>query len=172
MSQRDLSPGEAIEKMEKNEQRLNDMADRMFDLERRTRDLEAENEDLRQQVATLQDRLGTVEGGSDGKDAKVRDLVAQADNLRNADAPGAILTVRDIMAATGVCRRYAYDLVDDLPDEYSFIEDADDAGQYGSLELDTADRPKGIFVDCEAVHSDQSLVNKFTIRSTGGGGSE
>jgi hypothetical protein len=120
-----------------------------------------ELDDLRSEVSSIGDAM--ADGGNGGKQAKVFDIVQQARNLRERDQPVVKLKARDIVAATGCSRRYAYDLMDDLPEEHNFLLSPAEMQQYGDLELDNDERALG--VDFEGVHSDGVPVNKFT---TGG----
>ena len=131
--------------------------------------LEEENEELRETVETLADRLSAVEdqlGQPQGKPAKVAALVEYADNKRDDGDEGAKLDVQEIKGATGCSRRYAYDLVDELPEEYACVMSRQKVSQYGSVEID--DQDVGLFVDCELAHEDARLVNHFTTQTEEG----
>lgn len=107
---------------------------------------------------------GVVTDGSGGKASKVHDIARLANNRRSNDAV-VLMDVSDIVDATGVSRRYAYDLVDDLPDEYGWLHDRSDLKQYGELELDKDKQVQALVVDFDGVHGPACPVNKFT---TGG----
>lgn len=117
-------------------------------------DLEAENKRLRQ-------RLDGRDSQRTSKEQKVADIVAAARSLRE-DADVVQLTARDIVSATNVSRRYAYDLMDALPEEYDWILAKEDIRQYGDLEIKKADDTRRIGIDFEGVHSTGVPVNKFT----------
>ena len=69
-----------------------------------------------------------------------------------------------IVTVTGVSRRYAYDLIDGLPDQYHWILSRDEARQqqYGSAEIDSGTQSKRLVIDFERLHNDPAAVNKFT----------
>jgi len=80
------------------------------------------------------------------------------------------LKCNDITGATGVSRRYAYDLIDELPERYECFNDRSDIGQYGDLEISRETQDRALVVDLEVVHTDGRGVNKFTTRTTENGG--
>lgn len=131
---------------------------RLDELEGRVDDLEAENDRLRSRLS---------EQG--GKDDKIASIVEYAVNQRSGDK-AVRLTPTEIKGATGVSRRYAYDLCNDLPDEYAWMLTPSDAQQYGSLEIDHDSQAKAIVVDFAGVHSSGVPVNKFTTTDEGQGG--
>jgi hypothetical protein len=117
-------------------------------------ELENEVEELRSLVSI-----------DDGKEQKVANIVEFADNQRDSHQGVVRLSPKEIKGATGVSRRYAYDLCDDLPDEFPFLvsQQAMEEGQYGRLEKETAG--KGLGVDFEGAHGTPAPVNKFTTQS-------
>lgn len=135
--------------------------------------------ELRQEFNDALDRIDDVEdenkrlrerlNDSGGKDAKVRAIVDYADNARNG--PAIKLTAKEIKGAAGCSRRYAYDLIDDLPEEYDWFLTPKEMSQYGSLEIDNHDE-KRLGVDFEGVHSAGVDVNKFTTPDSEKGGEE
>lgn len=131
-----------------------------------------ETTELENRLDALESNVGILEETGSSKEMKVRDIVGQAVNLADADQPGAVLTARDIKGATGCTRRYAYDLIDDLPDEYHFLKDRKEVKQYGDLELDWDAQARGLFVDLEQLHTDPEAVNKFTTENSGNGGED
>jgi regulator of replication initiation timing len=131
------------------------------DLSERLDELEAENERLRSRV-----------NSTGGKDEKVAAIVEHADNLRNSNDRAVKLTAKDIKGATGVSRRYAYDLMDpeddnSLINQYDWALTQQEMAQYGSLELDLSGQQKCIGIDFEGVHSAGCPVNKFTTAQEG-----
>jgi hypothetical protein len=146
----DADPTEmnAIEKASAAVDRINDLADRVDDLE-------DENQRLRSRLESSSSR---------GKDAKVADIVQFADNARGKD-PAIKLTAKDIQGATGCSTRYAYDLMDDLPEEYDWFLTPQEMTQYGSLEVDNTDERR-LGVDFEGVHSSGCPLNKFNNGSS------
>jgi regulator of replication initiation timing len=133
---------------------LQDTVDNIVD---RVDELEAENNRLRTRIED-----------SDGKDAKVAAIVEYAANKRGSK-PAVKLDWREIRGASGCSRRYAYDLMDDLPDEYAWFLTPAEMTQYGSIEIDNEDERR-LGIDFEGVHSTACPVNKFTTPSEGEGG--
>lgn len=132
-------------------------------------------EELRAAVDGHGDRLDAVEddvsgiddtitSGQGGKASKVRQIVQLAAN-RRTDEPVIILDVSDIKDATGVSRRYAYDLAEDLPTEHDWMHERGDLDQYGELEIDKDKQKTAIGIDFDGLHGPKCPVNKFT---TGG----
>jgi hypothetical protein len=76
-----------------------------------------------------------------------------------------------IATVTSVSRRYAYDLVDDLPENHHWILTRSQARerQFGSVEIDDGKQTTAIVIDFEALHSDPESVNKFTTAREGEG---
>lgn len=143
-----------------------DVAETVDDLADRVEHLEAEN-------ARLEQRLDGRDSERTTKEEKVADIVDTARNLREGQAV-VQLTARDIVSATGVSRRYAYDLMDEdnLPSEYDWILAKDDIRQYGDLQIKKDDGSRRIGVDFEGVHSTGVDVNKFTTSNGGEGAAE
>ena len=136
---------------------------------KRVTDLEDENEDVRETIETLSDRLSVLKdqmGQPQGKDTKVAALVEYADNKRDPDQKGAKLGIQEIKGTTGCSRRYAYDLVEELPEEYACVVDQRDADNFGGAEL--ANDSVGLFVDVELAHEDDRLVNHLTTQTAEG----
>lgn len=135
-------------------------------------DLKADNEDLRHRVDQLEERLDTTEDAvhTSGKQGKVRDLVRAAQNRRNGGEDVVMMDYKDIKAATGVSKRYAFDLMDDLPGQFACFEDGDDVGQYGSAEINKTEGSRRLAVLIEQVHDEDGLVNKFNTRFGSEGG--
>jgi len=112
-------------------------------------------------------RLADLEGKmtrAPDKDGKIDAILEHAHNSRT-DQDVVKLGPKDIKAATGVSRRYAYDLLDDLPDEKDWIlsHDTIKRSQFASHELDNDSKRIGI--DFEGVHSNGAPVNRFTTTS-------
>jgi len=106
----------------------------------------------------------TITSGQGGKASKVRQIVQLAVN-RRTDESVVILDVGDIKDATGVSRRYAYDLADDLPDDHDWCHERSDLAQYGDLEIDKDKQKTAIGIDFDGVHGSKCPVNKFTTGS-------
>jgi hypothetical protein len=77
------------------------------------------------------------------------------------------VSASEIIGATGVTRRYAYDLIEELPDEYDCFDNRNTISSYGSLEIDQDSQTRALIVDCEGVQYDVDGVNKFTTRTPG-----
>ena len=95
------------------------------------------------------------------KEGKIDAILDHAENLRTGQDV-LKLSPRDIMAATGVTRRYAYDLIDDLPQEEEWFLTSTEVkqSQWGNAEIDNDKKCLG--VDFEGVHSEGVPVNRFT----------
>lgn len=135
--------------------------------------IKAENKRLRDEVAQLQAQTDMTTDGSETKETKVRDIVQAAENRREGDQAVVMLTARDIVTATGCSRRYAYDLIEDLPEEYVWIWSRRQArkSQFASHEIKADGQTKAIGVHFEGLHNDAVAVNKFTTpkrHQTGG----
>lgn len=128
------------------------------DLEDRVDELEAENERLRERLDDTSDKEG-----------KVQAIVQFAINKRDGE-PVVKISAQEIKGATGVSRRYAYDLVEDLPDRESWFLTPEEMHQYGSVVMDFSNQKKCLGVDFEGVHSAGVPVNKFTTSQGGKGG--
>lgn len=170
---------DGVDGVEELEEKLSENLDRMnrelAQARGRITELEDENERLRQRVGDLMDRVTVLEDRErpEGKDARAAQLVEFADNLRDDGDDGAKLDVQDIRGATGVSRRYAYDLVDELPEEFAYIRDRKNVEQFGDAEIGgggTESEPIGIYVDVEEAHRVEEDVNKFTTETAEGGG--
>ena len=134
----------------------------------RVNNLEAENEELRELVENQQTQLQVISdlaSDNSSKNEKVAALVVYADNTRNGQ--GVVkLDVRDIMGATGVSRRYAYDLMDRLPGEHEWCHSGEDLRQYGDMEIDKSSQQRTLAIDFDGSHGDACPVNKFTTQFT------
>lgn len=132
-------------------------------------------------IADLQNTITEMEGEvaqldaevaeNNSKREKVAAIVQFALNKRDGN-PVVKLTPQEIKGATGISRRYAYDLCDDLPEEYDWILSPHEMQQYGEIELDHEKMGRKIGVDCEGVHGTQAPVNKFTTATSQDGGEE
>jgi hypothetical protein len=112
------------------------------------------------------DRLGDVGQEPTSKEEKFAAILAFAENKHNGSAKVA-LSPQEVRGYTGVSRRYAYDLIDEMADVVAGVEvrEATDV-KTGS---GTEHKGKALLVDCEAVHHNGGGVNEFT---TGGGATE
>jgi hypothetical protein len=80
------------------------------------------------------------------------------------------LRPKEIKGVAGVSERYAYNLVDDLPDEYEFFLDKSKVKQYGSLEIDKDSQQRALLIDLELLQDDDEALNKFNNGTTNEGG--
>jgi BMFP domain-containing protein YqiC len=137
----------------------------------RVSELEDENAKLRGRLDALEARIDVVEDGSSTKSGKIRQIVAGAENNRTGGQPAVVMDAAKIVTVTGVSRRYAYDLIDDLPEKHHWILTRSEARgrQFGSVEIDDGKQTKAIVIDFEALHSDPESVNKFTTTRAGEG---
>lgn len=115
----------------------------------------------------VSDMLADVGEHKTTKEAKVAAIVTYADNTRRDEQPGVTVLPRVVKGVTEVSRRYAYDLVDDMIDEYEWAHDPAEVDRYGAVERDTVQ--KGVLIDFEGVHGEPVPVNKFTTRSAAEG---
>ena len=127
-----------------------EMADELDELRDRVGELEAENDRLKQKLST-----------ASSKEDKLQRIVEFADNLRG-NKPAVKLKAKDIQGAAGISRRYAYDLIEELPEEYDWCLTPAEMEQYGSIERDMQAQDKALGIDFEGVHSHGVPVNKFT----------
>lgn len=138
------------------------------------KDLEATVDDLVERVDTLEaenERLRDRLDDSSSKGQKVAQIVEFATNIRDGQAV-VKLSATNIKGATGCSRRYAYDLIDDLPDEYDWALSKAEMRQYGDIQLKNNSDAKTLGIDFEGVHSAGVPVNKFTTPSEKMEGSE
>jgi len=144
----------AIERAKDAQNAADDLADRVDALE-------AENKRLRSRLDEDQ-----------SKEDKVGNLVEYASNKRNHDQAVVALSPQEIKGAYGCSRRYAYNLVDNLPEEYHWILSGEDLAesQYGSIEREVSKAGKRIGIDIEGVHSAGCPVNHFITGNSSGGG--
>lgn len=137
--------------------------DRFEHLEERVDELESENQMLRHTVEQLTD-IGEEKST---KEEKIAAIVTWAQRqAADETADRVAVTARDIVGVTGVSRRYAYDLIDDLPGEYDWLLDRSRVSQYGDLEIDQDGQTRAVIVDCEQLHEDDAAVNKFTTATS------
>jgi cell division septum initiation protein DivIVA len=174
------SPGEVREVLRDLRGRVEALANRTDDLQARLADLDGGDavtapdrdepgrvEQLEQRVAELEaevDALRSVESEASSKEEKIAAIVATAENLADPGQRTVTVLVKDVRAATGVSRRYAYDLVDDMVEQYEWASAPPEAA------YNEDSRQKGVRVDLEAVHAADGAVNKFTT-GVGGEGS-
>jgi len=126
---------------------------RMSELEDRVDGLEAENGELR----TRLDKLGDIGQQKTSKEQKVAAIVTYADNQRSAGQSAVTVLPRVIKGLVGVSRRYAYDLVDDMVEEYEWAYDPQKVNVHPGH-----DGAKGVLIDFDGIHGEPVSVNKFT----------
>lgn len=121
-------------------------------LQDRIEDLEAENAQLRERL----NKLGDIGEKKTSKEEKVAAILTFADNARGEE--GRIkVSPADVAGVTGVSERYAYDLVDDVIDEYVWAYDPAEV----SRRIDQETPEKGVIVDFERLQEDEESLNKF-----------
>lgn len=143
--------------IDKNVQGRKQMEEQIEEMQRDISNLESECQRLRGRVSD-----------SGGKKQKVASIVRFAANKRAGQSVVKV-GAKEIKGATGCSRRYAYDLIENLPDEYDWALSSSDMSQYGSLELDRSDENRVLGIDFEGVHSAGVDVKKFTTALEGEG---
>lgn len=131
----------------------------------RVESLEEENRYLRQEVDQHEARLEAFADIADqktSKEQKIAAIVQYGENLRGS-AEKWNITAKEIRGATGVTRRYSYDLIEDLAESFEWAEvrepqEKPSAKDGGS----TIQWKKAVRIDYAALHTDQEAVNKFT----------
>jgi len=110
-------------------------------------------------IETQLDALSNIDGDSSTKHEKYRAVLAFAQNKRSTSSKVTV-SPSEIQGCTGVSRRYAYDLLENI------AEDVDGACLRQSKQIDTGSgtkqKPKALLVDCETIHTDDDTVNNFT----------
>jgi hypothetical protein len=130
-------------------------------------DTDNDPDQLRSRVDSLEDRVESAEDHvhSSGKQGKVRSILESANNRRKGGQDVVMLDYEDIRAATGVSKRYAFTLMDDLPEQYPFFADGDDVGQYGSAQINKTDGSRRLAVLCDVAHQHDGVVSKLITES-------
>lgn len=151
-----------------------------FGLDRNPRDMvknaqaiATEAQALEQRVSRLERQLEQFEDLTEtasSKTEKLAAIVQFGENKATHRMDKVSVSASEIIGATGVTRRYAYDLIEELPDEYDCFDNRNTISQYGSLENDQDSQTRALIVDCEGVQCAVDGVNKFTTRTTGEGG--
>jgi ERCC4-type nuclease len=105
------------------------------------------------------------------KEEKIAAIVQYSLNQATGSKKDAVaLRPKEIKGVAGVSERYAYNLVDDLPDEYEFFLDKSKVKQYGSLEIDKDSQQRALLIDLELLQDDDEALNKFNNGTTNEGG--
>lgn len=143
-----------------------------------TKALRKENDRLQDQVAELQhevsrltDRLEGAERAihDEGKLGKIQLIVKAAENRRTGGQKAVLMDYKAIKQATGCSKRHAYNLIDDLPEDYEFFVDGDDLSQYGSLEIKKDAGARQLAVLCEEVPREDGEVKLFNTSDAAAG---
>jgi hypothetical protein len=138
-------------------------------------DLEDAAKDLQETLTMLESAVEKMTTDAGRKKDKVRKILDFAQNKRSGQAVVKV-TPQDVKGATGVSRRYAYQLThpeDGLPGEYPWCLEPEEMDQYGSLEIDRSDGDERVMgIDFEGVHKSPAPVNKFITRTSQEGGEE
>jgi len=163
---------ELIDEVTGLDRRLTDLQAFVYEeLKPRLEALEAENEALRERVAAAESTVESVQSiGSEAtsKEEKIAQVVAYADNQRAPDQNRLTVLPKTIKGATGVSRRYAYDLAADMIESYGWALDPRDQPRH----VEQDQRQRGVIVDFERLHSADGVVNKFTTGDRQNGGAE
>lgn len=132
------------------------------------------NTKLHDELEQLQSRVDSLETlvHAQGKRGKVAAIIKYAKQKGSSGDQGVMLSPKEIRGATGVSRRYAYQIIEDWPDEFGFFLRRKNISQYGDLELSTeSDGPRLVVVFDGTVHSRVTSVNKFNTEIAVEGGS-
>jgi uncharacterized coiled-coil protein SlyX len=156
---------ELEEKIDGLERQLSDMQTFVYETAKPKLDEQEQLiEEHQQELERLRQRVDSAEETS--KEGKVRDIVMYAKNRRNSETV-VLLTANEIKGAAGCSRRYAYDLMDDIPHEYDWALTPEDIRQYGDLKIKKGDESRRLGIDFKGVHSGGVSMNLFTTRSEG-----
>lgn len=161
---------ELVEKVEGMEHRLSKLQEVVYEtFKPRLDTLEAENDQLRDRVDRLEGEVEAIRDlGSErtSKEEKIAQVVIYAENeTDSADGKTTVLP-KTVKGIVGVSRRYAYDLIDDMVDDYEWARDPQEVPR--RPDQDTPQ--KGVLIDLERLHDDEESVNKFTTGIHGNGG--
>lgn len=125
--------------------------------------------ELVESLDSIEQRLESIEGdveairdlGSEktSKEEKVAQIVEYASNKGSVDQNRVTVRPKNIKGVTGVSRRYAYDLVDDMIGQYDWAKDPDEVKE---THVEQDQRKRGVLIDFEVLHSTPEAVNKFT----------
>jgi len=131
---------------EKNEDRIDQLFTLFENLNQRP-DMSDELEAMKKELADLRGELETLQANSldDSKTHKVERIVEAARNKADPGMKGIVMDYRDIMAATGVSNTQAYRYIEQLPDEYDYLEDRDNLPDH--IESDSLAKDRGLVVD-------------------------
>jgi hypothetical protein len=104
---------------------------------------------MKKELADLRGELETLQANSldDSKTHKVERIVEAARNKADPGMRGIVMDYRDIMAATGVSNTQAYRYIEQLPDEYDYLEDRDNLPDH--IESDSLAKDRGLVVDLQ-----------------------
>jgi len=131
---------------EKNEDRI-DQLFTLFETLNQRPDMSDELEAMKKELADLRGELETLQANSldDSKTHKVERIVEAARNKADPGMRGIVMDYRDIMAATGVSNTQAYRYIEQLPEEYDYLEDRDNLPDH--IESDSLAKDRGLVVD-------------------------
>jgi hypothetical protein len=132
------------------------------------------NAKLHEELEQIQSRVDSLETlvHAQGKRGKVAAIIKYAKQKGSSGDQGVMLSPKEIRGATGVSRRYSYQIIEDWPDEFGFFLRRENLSQYGDLELSTeSDGPRLVVVFDGTVHSRVTSVNKFNTGIAVEGGS-
>jgi len=149
---------------------VDDIIDEHGDVFTRLERLEAENDELRDELQIIQSQLDGIQDlgrEKTTKEEKIAALIRFAMNQTTTPREDRVLlSIKDMKGAAGVSRRYCYQLIEDLHEDYEWAIDRKHAEQYGEMELDTDAQTAGLIIDLEGVHSKPEVVNKFITETS------
>jgi polyhydroxyalkanoate synthesis regulator phasin len=129
---------------------------------------------LSERVAELEENVNAISDlgrEKTTKEEKIAAIVQYSLNQATGSRKNAVaLRPKEIKGVAGVSERYAYNLVDDLPQQYDFFLDKSEAKQYGSLQIDRDSQQRALLVDLELLQNDDDALNKFNNGDTKEGG--
>jgi hypothetical protein len=127
----------------------------------------ADREERLQAVESHLEALGDAGAANSTKAEKYSAVLSFAHNKRNGNAKVAV-SPAEIKGCTGVTRRYAYDLLDEMAADVAGVQ----VREAHQVETGSGVKRKGkaLLVDCEDIHADVVGVNQFTKGGDGSNG--
>lgn len=135
------------------------VADRIDSLEQEVNELRDDVDNQAQVVDMLED----ITQEKTTKEQKVAAIIRYTDQKRDDDNDKMRITPSEIRGLLDVSRRYSYDLVDDIAEEFEWARVRDGRTQASAKDGGGRQRvKKALEIDFEGVHGEPCPVNKFT----------